>query len=153
MKDDININVIIDKKYINPKIDIYTDKETDDINDIVDAIKNVDKHRSLYINAYLNWKIVIVLKDVIVRIKRIDRQVILETDKESYILKKSLTKLEEELDSKKFSRISQSEIINAYKVKNLDINIIGTITIEFNNNKKSNVSRRFVKSVRKFFEN
>ena len=106
----------------------------------------------MYISAYLNGKLEIVSKRDTIRIKRKDRKVILGTKNNSYVLKKTLTQLEEELDSKRFIRISQSEIINAYQVKNLDVSVSGTIIIEFDDGKKSYVSRRFVAKVKKFFE-
>jgi DNA-binding LytR/AlgR family response regulator len=152
VKKQYNIEIIIDEKYSETKITIHTNTKTKEIDNIVEAIKNITEYEIPYISAYSNNKLELVNKDAIFRIGRIGRQVVLETENSSYIVKKTLSQLEEELDSQKFIRISQSEIINAYKVKSLDVSIAGTIRIEFNNGMKSNVSRRYVKLVKNFFK-
>ena len=149
MKD---INIVIDKKYSEPEITIRTNKKTKEIDNIIEAIKKIDKNDSLFISAYSKGKLERISLSDIIRIRRYDRQVILETEQNSFVLKKTLTQLEEELDNEKFIRISQSEIINAYKVKSMDISVSGTIIIEFDNGIKSYVSRRYVKYVKEFFK-
>ena len=149
MKD---INIVIDKKYSEPEITIRTNKKTKEIDNIIEAIKKIDNNESLFISAYSKGKLERIPLNDIIRIRRYDRQVILETEQNSFVLKKTLTKLEEELDNKKFIRISQSEIINAYRVKSMDISVAGTIIIEFDNGIKSYVSRRYVKYVKEFFK-
>ena len=150
MKKEYDIDIIIDSQYSQPKIVIYADKKSKEIDEIVDAI---NKSETNTISAYSNGKIIIINKNDILRIRRYGRQVYLETETDSYILKKSITQLEEELDNKRFIRISQSEIINAYKVIDLDVSFVGTIVIGFVNGVKTNVSRRYVKVVKDFFEN
>lgn len=153
MNNDFDIDVIEDDKYKKPKIVIYAPKDSEDTKRIIDSINSSKEYGSLYISAYLDDKVEMVEKSNILRIKRDGRKVVLETNDKSYVVKKTLTQLEDELDNKRFIRISQSEIINVYKVKNLDISVVGTIIIEFDNGVKSHVSRRFVKSVKDFFEN
>ena len=153
MKNNISIDIIVDEKYKETKVTINTNKKSEEIDSIVEAIKNVEDYKDLYISAQLKGKLELVSKNDILRIKRIGRQIILETEKQSFILKKTLSQLEQELDNRKFLRISQSEIINICKVKNLDVSVIGTILIEFDNGIKSNVSRRYVKKVKDFFKN
>ena len=62
----------------------------------------------------------------------------------------NLSRLEEDLNPSRFVRISQSEIINIYKVKRFDINIAGTIGVEFENGTKSWASRSCVKTLKEF---
>ena len=73
---------------------------------------------------------------------------VIQTETDSYIVKNTLIALEEILDPERFIRISQSEIINFYKVKGFDINIKGSIGIQFDNGIKSWVSRRYLKKIR-----
>lgn len=143
--------IIIDDKYSEPKVVIYTNKRTEKIDNLISAINNLESN-DIYVNAYDGNKLVLIKETDIIRIARIGRQVILETKDNKYVLKKTLIQLEEELDNSKFIRISQSEIINAYKVKSLNFSFTGTIIIEFNNGLQSNVSRRNVKYVKEFFE-
>lgn len=65
-----------------------------------------------------------------------------------YTVKKTISAMEELLNVNRFIRISQSEIINLYKVKCFDINIAGTIGIEFDDGTKSWVSRSRVKAIK-----
>ena len=76
------------------------------------------------------------------------RKVLVQTDDDTYSVKKNLSAMEEELNNSRFIRISQSEIINIYKVKRFDINIAGTIGVEFENGTKSWASRSCVKSIK-----
>ncbi|MBO4338210.1 MAG: LytTR family transcriptional regulator DNA-binding domain-containing protein [Lachnospiraceae bacterium] len=59
-----------------------------------------------------------------------------------------MAKFEDELDNERFFRISQSEIINLYKVESFDFNLAGTIGVTFDNGVKSWVARRCVKPLR-----
>ncbi len=76
----------------------------------------------------------------------------IQTDAGHYAVKKSLTALEEDLNPKRFLRISQSEIVNLYKVRCFDINIAGTIGIEFDNGTKSWAARSRVKALKKLLK-
>ena len=74
-----------------------------------------------------------------------------KTSKNSYLLKFRLYQLEEMLD-KNFIRISNSEIINIKKVKNLDFAMIGTIKINFINGTYTYASRRFIKKIKDYLK-
>jgi DNA-binding LytR/AlgR family response regulator len=63
-------------------------------------------------------------------------------------VRETLARLEEELDTQRFFRISQSEIINLYKVKCFDISVYGTIGVEFDNGLRTWASRRYVKALK-----
>ena len=76
------------------------------------------------------------------------RKVVVQTDDAQYTVKKTVSDLEEKLNPKRFLRISQSEIINLYKVKCFDIGIAGTVGVEFDNGMKSWASRSRVKDIK-----
>ena len=63
-----------------------------------------------------------------------------------------LYELELFLDKKIFVRISNSEIVNFNKVKNIDFKMIGTMILNFNNGNKSYVSRRYIPKIKEFLE-
>lgn len=46
-------------------------------------------------------------------------------------------------------RISNSEIVNLKKVKNLDLSFVGTICMELSNGDVSYVSRRYVSKIKR----
>ena len=60
--------------------------------------------------------------------------------------------MEEILDGNKFVRISNSAIINVYKIENLEASINGMITINFKNGEKEYISRRYLKKVKKILD-
>jgi DNA-binding LytR/AlgR family response regulator len=71
-----------------------------------------------------------------------------QTEKDTYFVKKSLSGLEEDLNPKRFFRISQSEIVNISRVKRFDINMAGTIGVEFENGQKSWAARSRVRAIK-----
>ena len=63
-------------------------------------------------------------------------------------MKKSVTALEQILNPERFVRISQSEIINLYKVKSFDLTTRGSVGVEFEDGNKSWVSRNRLHAIR-----
>src|SRR5699024_5078218 len=74
-----------------------------------------------------------------------------KTSDSTYLIKYRLYQLEEFLD-RNFIRISNSEIINIKKVKNLDFEVLGTIKINFINNTYTYSSRRFIKKIKDYLK-
>ena len=87
-------------------------------------------------------------KDSIIRIYAKDKRVYADTLDDTYLLKSTLYRLEEELPDN-FVRISNSEIVNADRIIRMDLNLIGTIRIYMEGNIESFVSRRYVSKVRR----
>ena len=85
--------------------------------------------------------------DAIVKIYAEDSKVFAQTDKWMYQIRLRLYEAEERLDSSKFVRISNSEIVNLKKVKSLDLSFVGTICMELSNGTVSYVSRRYVSKI------
>ena len=88
----------------------------------------------------------------IVRAFTDEGKVNIQTDDSVYSYRKSLSALEEDLNPTRFIRISQSEIINIYKVKHFDISLSGKINVEFENGTKTWASRSCVKAIREFLK-
>ena len=44
MTEMVDINVIIDENFTEPKIDIYTKSKTEQVNDIINAIENISRN-------------------------------------------------------------------------------------------------------------
>ncbi len=148
MADMVDINVIIDENYIDPKIDIYTKSETEQVENIINAIENVSRNSYPPIAAHENGVLKIISQRDIYRIRTENRDIILDTADNSYVVKGTLSRFEEQLDKERFFRISQSEIINLYKVSSFDFNLSGTVGVLFDNGRRSYVARRCVKSLR-----
>ena len=81
-----------------------------------------------------------------------NKKVYARTKDKKYIVNHRLYELEEILDGNKFVRISNSAIINIYKIENLEASINGMITINFKNGEKEYISRRYLKKVKKILD-
>jgi len=148
MRDMVDIDVVIDEKYVDPKVTIQTKERTDQVENIINAIENVSDTDFPPITALNGEKIILLSQRDIIRAYTQDRKVMLQTEEALYVVKKTLAGLEELLNPKRFIRISQSEIVNLYKVKQFDINIVGTIGIEFENGTKSWAARSRVRAIK-----
>ena len=148
MNNMVDIEVMIDPEYLDPKVVIYTKEKTKQVENIVYAVENVSDNDFPIVPAYGEEGLEFISQRDIVRVYTEGRKVILETSQASYTIKKSLSGIEEDLNKTRFVRISQSEIINIYKVKKFDINMAGTIGVEFENGSKSWTSRSCVKDIK-----
>lgn len=148
MKSMVEIEVVIDEKCIDPKVTIKTKANTEQVENIIYAIENASKNDfpPIVVNDY--DRMVFISQRDIVRIYTEGRRIFLQTEDNTYTVKRTLAGLEEDLNPSRFLRISQSEIINLYKVKCFDIGVSGTIGVEFDCGVKSWASRSRMKQVR-----
>lgn len=144
----MEIQVIIDNKYINPKLTIYTDKMTNEISCLIDLINNGNNTQ---INGFLEDKLYIINPNDIFQIYSENGKVYAKTSDNTFLIKYRLYEIEKILDNN-FIRISNSEIININKVKNLDFAILGTIKINFVNQTYTYASRRFIKKIKDYLK-
>lgn len=153
MKNMVDIDVIIDEDYIDPKVTIYTKEKTEQVENIIYAIENVSDNDFPVIPAHLNGESLVLLSQRdIIRVYIENRRVLVQAEDGIYTVRRTLSGMEEDLNSGRFIRISQSEIINIYKVKRFDVNIAGTIGIEFDNGQKTWASRSRVKAIKKMLK-
>lgn len=71
-----------------------------------------------------------------------------QTAQETYAVRLRLYELEEILDSSRFVRISNGEIINLDRVTAVDLSLSGTICMTLDRTVRSYVSRRYVKKIK-----
>ena len=148
MKRMVDIEVILDAKYTDPLVSIRTKERTDQVENIIMAIENASENDFPMIPANMEDKIELISQRDIVRIFTEGRKIMIRTDDQTYSTNKTLSNIEDMLNPDRFLRISQSEIINLYKVKRFDIDIAGTIGIEFDNGEKTWASRSRVKAIK-----
>ena len=152
MRNMIDIDVVIDEKYVDPKVTITAREKNQQVENIIYAIENVSDNDFPAICASGEKGLEFISQRDIIRVYTSDRKVFVETQDESYTVRKKLSAIEEDLNPSRFIRISQSEIINIYKVKCFDINIAGTIGVEFENGAKSWASRSCVKAIKEMLK-
>ncbi|MCR5591313.1 MAG: LytTR family transcriptional regulator [Lachnospiraceae bacterium] len=148
MNNMVDIEVVIDENFDEPKVTILTKEKTKQVENIVYAIENVTENDFPIIPATGDEGIEFISQRDIVRVFTEGRKVQLQTAEGIYTVRKTLTGIEDDLNPSRFIRISQSEIINIYKVKRFDINIAGTIGVEFEDGTKSWASRSCVKAIK-----
>ena len=144
MKDMVEIEVVLDEKYPDPKVTIQTKAATTQVENIIHAIETASDSDFPQIAAYDEERLIFVSQRDIVRAHTEGRRIVLETAEASYTVRKTLTGLEEVLNADRFLRISQSEIINLYKVRCFDFDAAGTIGVEFDCGTKTWAARRCV---------
>ena len=153
MNNMVDIDVIIDENYIEPKVNILTKSKTKQVESIINSIENTQENEYPYLTGYIDGKAELISQRDIVRVYIENRKIIIETAEKLYYTKKNLTMLESILNPSRFVRISQSEIINLYKVIHFEFNIAGTIGVKMENSKKTWVARSRVKSIKNIINN
>lgn len=144
----MKLNINIDTGAKEPEIIITTAHMTDDVNRVVEFISRLDDAPTI-ISGIREDRVELLEQEAIVRIYAEEGKVFAKTDKALYQIRLRLYEVEERLDSGKFVRISNSEIVNLKKVKSLDLSFVGTICMELSNGEVSYVSRRYVSKIKK----
>ena len=145
MKNMVDVAVVLDEKFPDPRVTIQTREKTKQVENIIYAIENVSDIDFPAIPAYKDTFLEFLSQRDIIRIYVHNRRVLVETEGGEYVIRKTLSAVEEFLNGERFFRISQSEIVNLYKVKGFDMSVAGTIGVEFDNGKRSWVARSRVK--------
>ena len=78
-----------------------------------------------------------------------NQKVYVQTHQGEYTIRYRLYELEGILDKKQFLRISNSEIANIKKIRDIDLSITGRICIRFADNSQTYVSRRYIPKIKK----
>lgn len=141
----MDIEVRIDPEYKLPKVIVLTDKVTDEVNAIVSRLS---EKAPQVIAGFRDNILRVIEPDEIKRVYSSGGKVFAETDDGEYTLRQRLYEMEERLDSSRFVRISNSEVINLKKVRSFDLNLVGTICVSFTDSGTTYVSRRYVKRIK-----
>ena len=142
----MQVEIKIDDNCIEPKVVIVTNKVTDEINDILNALSSKTPE---VITGFYNGLAEIISPDSIIRVYAESGKTVAAVDKKEYILRQRLYELEEQLTKYSFVRISNSEIVNLKKVRNFDLSLPGTICVTLSDGTATYVSRRYVSKIKK----
>lgn len=141
----MQVEIKIDSTCKEPKIIIYTDKVTDEINNLV---SKMTERSPKVLSGFRGDTLEILEQSEILRLYAAAGKVYATTDNGEYTLRLRLYELEERLSKGRFVRISNSEIINLRKVKNFDLSFTGTICVTLSDGTTTYVSRRYVKRIK-----
>lgn len=145
----MHIEIKIDETCTEPKVLIFTDRITDEVNDL---FKRLSDTQPQAIAGFKDDRVEILAPDAVIRFEAANQKVYAQTEQGEYAVRLRLYELEERLDKNQFVRISNSEIINMRKVLNMDLSISGTICVSLEGGITSFVSRRYVTRIKKILE-
>lgn len=145
----MEVEIKLDPNCTQPKVIIYTNEITQEINDLAKSLSGVE-YSSLA--GYKSGEILLIRPDDIIRIYSQGQKVLAQLEKDTVQLKYRLYELENRLAGTSFMRISNSEIVNFKKVVSLDMNMSGTISLKYKSGEKSFVSRRYIEKIKRYLE-
>ena len=140
----MEIEIKIDSQYTDPKLVLYTAQMTDELGSI---ISRLGTSVNCPITGFDNNVAVILEPAEIARVYSENQKIYAETADSRYVVKLRLYEIEAMLDSQSFVRISNSEIINIYKIDYMDLSFTGTICIRMQNGNNTYVSRRYLPQI------
>ena len=143
MKVDIKIQKGLDEPYVV----IYTDKLSEEVNEVVETLNRNDKKSVLPANN--RDKIVILKLDDIFMVRIENKEIVVYCEKNKYTVSKRLYELEKIL-GKDFMRISKSAIINLKKVSYVEPSFNGMMQIVLTNGCKEYISRKYLLQFKKY---
>lgn len=142
----MKVQLFVSKDYEEAYAEIYTDVLTDNIqkamhlleeNEFEDEMENT-------ILAVKNGEDIVLLDfDDIFMVRVEEKQTKVYNEKDEFLIKKPLYKIEDSLDSN-FLRISKSTIVNLRKIKRVAPSFSGMMFIELKNGLKDNISRKYL---------
>ncbi len=148
MSDLLDIKLIIDKGWPKLTVIIKNNEQNEDVEAVIAAVQGFVNKKIPMIPAYYKGSLVMLPQRQIIRLYVLNRKVMVQTSEKVYEFKKSLKDIEDLLDTERFVRISQSEIINLRKVKSFDFSASGTIGVFLENDERTYVARRRVHLVK-----
>ena len=136
----MKLELNIDEKIKETLVVVSANKIDKEVQNLINYIE----YSSEYLIGIVENKASIIDIDEIIRVYIEDRKTFVVTLKDTYVVKKKLYEVEN-IVTRNFVKISQSEIANIRFIKNLDFSNTGTIVIKYKNSDISYVSRRMIK--------
>lgn len=143
----MKVEVEIDETLKESKIVIFTNKITNEVQEIINKLKsNEDK---VYTGTR-DQKIYLLNPKEIFYFYAENQKVLVKTEDQILQVKLKLYEIEEQISGTNFIRISNSVIANIDKIKNFEITLNGTLCIKFINGDIEYSSRRYVSKIKKY---
>ena len=145
----MKVGINIDHSVKEIEVLITAQEQGGTVNALYEHITAFDKKSLTTLTAYKDDIAKIVSVTDIFRIYAGNQKVYIQTLHDEYAIRYRLYELEEALDKKQFLRISNSEIVNVKKIRDIDLSIVGRICIRFLNDTHTYVSRRYIPKIKK----
>lgn len=143
----LKVDIKIQKEIKEPYAVVYTDKLSEEINEVVQILNSNNTKSVLPANA--RDKIVILKLHDIFMVRIENKQVVVYCEKTKYTVNKRLYELEKIL-GKGFMRISKSTIINLKKVSYVEPSFNGMMQIFLLNGCNEYISRKYLLQFKKY---
>ena len=145
----MKVGINIDRSVEEVEVLITAQEQSRTVNALYKHIVEFDKKSLETLTAYKDDIAKIVNVTDVFRIYTGNQKVYIQTHQGEYAIRYRLYELEAALDKKQFLRISNSEIVNIKKIRDIDLSIIGRICIRFEDNTQTYVSRRYIPKIKK----
>lgn len=145
----MKVGINIDHSVEEVEVLITAQEQSRTVNALYEHIVEFDKKSFETLTAYRDDIAKIVNMTDVFRIYTGNQKVYIQTHQGEYAIRYRLYELEAALDKKQFLRISNSEIVNIKKIRDIDLSIIGRICIRFEDNTQTYVSRRYIPKIKK----
>ena len=145
----MKVGINIDRSVEEVEVLITAQEQSRTVNALYEHIVEFDKKSLETLTAYRDDIAKIVNVTDVFRIYTGNQKVYIQTHQGEYAIRYRLYELEAALDKKQFLRISNSEIVNVKKIRDIDLSIIGRICIRFLNDTQTYVSRRYIPKIKK----
>lgn len=145
----MKVGINIDRSIEELEVLITAQEQSRAVNALYEHIVEFDKKSLETLTAYRDDIAKIVNVTDVFRIYTGNQKIYIQTHQGEYAIRYRLYELEAALDKKQFLRISNSEIVNVKKIRDIDLSIIGRICIRFEDNTQTYVSRRYIPKIKK----
>lgn len=143
----MKVQLFVSKDLEEAYAEIYTDVLTDNIQKAMLLLENDissdEDENSSMLAVKKGQDIVLLDFEDIFMIRVEEKQTKVYNDKNDFLIKKPLYKIEDTLDSN-FVRISKSTIVNLRKIERVAPSLKGMMFIELKNGLKDNISRKYL---------
>lgn len=145
----MKVGINIDRSVEEVEVLITAQEQNKTVDALYEHIIEFGKKSLETLTAYQDDIAKIVNVADIFRIYTGNQKVYIQTHHGEYAIRYRLYELEAVLDKKEFLRISNSEIVNVKKIRDIDLSITGRICIRFADNSQTYVSRRYIPKIKK----
>ena len=140
----MQVSVKIDETIEEIQVEVYTKELNEEVNSILDKLYE----KKVTLKGTYDNKVHLLNPSKIYEIYSENKKIIARQKEKLFMLKYTLHELEELLKSENFIRISNSAIVNISYIESFEAMHNGILCINFNDNTKEYVSRRYLKKIK-----
>ena len=146
----MKVEIRIDPDIADKKIVIIANRMTPEIEAVA---RQLEKQTPERLTAYSMRGIELLNPDEVLRIYSECQKILVQTlSGDTSTLRGRLYEYENQLASRRFVRISNSEIVNGDMITGMDFSLVGTVCLFLKNDIKTYVSRRYVSRIKALFD-